>query len=62
MTTQLAGKFMEGIRGALNRTIPTNNDLDVTVAARTLTRLADNRFPIDCNRLINQSTRIDGEN
>jgi hypothetical protein len=23
---------------------------------RTPTRLADNRFPIDCNRLINQST------
>ena len=30
--------------------------------SRTPTRLADNRFPIDYNRLIDQSTRIDGEN
>ena len=34
--TQLAGKFMEGIRGALNRTKPTNNDPDVTVVAQSL--------------------------
>jgi hypothetical protein len=32
------------------------------VNSRTPTRLADNRFPIDYNRLINQSTGIDGEN
>ena len=41
--TQLAGKFMEGIRGALNRTKPTNNDPDVTVVAQSLNAPVFNR-------------------
>jgi hypothetical protein len=41
--TQLAGKFIEGIRGALNRTKPTNNDTDVTVAAQALNAPVFNR-------------------
>jgi hypothetical protein len=41
--TQLAGKFIEGIRGAVNRTKPTNNDTDVTVAAQALNAPVFNR-------------------
>ena len=41
--TQLAGRFMEGIRGALNRTKPTNNDPDVTVVAQSLNAPVFNR-------------------
>ena len=41
--THLAGKFMEGIRGALNRTKPTNNDPDVTVVAQSLNAPVFNR-------------------
>ena len=41
--TQLAAKFMEGIRGALNRTKPTNNDPDVTVVAQSINAPVFNR-------------------
>ncbi len=41
--TQLAGKFIEGIRGALNRTKLTNNDLGVTVAVQSLNAPVYNR-------------------
>jgi hypothetical protein len=41
--TQLAGKFIEGIRGALNRIKPTNNDLGVTVAVQSLNAPVYNR-------------------
>ncbi|KAI9550906.1 hypothetical protein GHT06_004527 [Daphnia sinensis] len=41
--TQLARKFLEGIRGALNRTKPTKNDREVSVVAQSLNAQALNR-------------------
>ena len=41
--TQLAGKYLEGIRGALTRTKPTKNDSGVSVVAQSLNAQALNR-------------------
>jgi len=41
--TQLAGKFIEGVRGALNRTTPTKNDSGLSVVAQSLNAQAFNR-------------------
>jgi exonuclease III len=41
--TQLAGKFLDGIRGALNRTKSNKNDPGVTVVAQSVSTQATNR-------------------
>jgi len=41
--TQLSGKFIEGIRGALNRTTPTKNDSGFSVVAQSFNVQAFNR-------------------
>jgi hypothetical protein len=41
--TQLAGKFLEGIRGSLNRTKPNKNDPGVSAVAQSVNAQAPNR-------------------